>query len=265
MTSRTKKIRAVIADDEPLAREGLRACLAEEPDVEVVAVCSDGLEAIDAIVQEHPDLALLDVRMPGLDGFDVVDAVGAHAMPAVVFVTAYDEYAVRAFEESAVDYVLKPIVPERVARAVERVRHHLAMTGRSDDWREELESLLERLRPHRPRLRRFAVRRERDVLFVPVEDVAWIEGDRNYVKLHTTLGPGSPPHRIRATLSGLMERLGDDFIRVHRSSIVRVARIHRIEPLRQGDYVVVLDTGARVPTSRSYRAELRSLLEGIDG
>lgn len=255
----------MIADDEPLAREGLLACLAEEPDIEVVAVCSDGLEAVEAIIEQRPDLVLLDIRMPGLDGFDVVDAVGADEMPAVVFVTAHDEYAVRAFEESAVDYVLKPIVPERVARAVERARRHLGATDQMAVSRGELAALLERMKPHRPRLSRFAVRREKDIVFVSVEDVAWIEGDRNYVKLHTTSGPASIPHRLRATLSGLAERLGDGFIRVHRSSLVRVDRIDRIEPLGQGDYVVVLDTGARIPTSRSCRDEVRSLLDGVTG
>lgn len=256
-------MRALIADDEPLAREGLAHCLAAMADVEVVAVCSNGLEAVEAIVETRPSLALLDVRMPGLDGFDVVDAIGAADMPAVIFVTAHEEYAVRAFEECAVDYILKPITEDRVKRAVDRARLRLRESGAVPNaiGARDLEVLLERLRPHRPVLRRFAVRREDEIVFVPVEDVAWIESDRNYARLHTAAGA----HRIRATMSGLDERLGEAFVRIHRSILVRVDRIRSLEPLGQGDYVVVLDTGTRLSSSRSYRDAVRRLLDGITG
>lgn len=257
-------IRALIADDEPLAREGLARCLADVPDVEIVAVCSNGLEAVEAIVETRPALALLDVRMPGLDGFDVVDAIGTGKMPAVIFVTAHEEYAVRAFEECAVDYILKPITEERVIRAVDRARRRLReadVARASNPSGTDLEALLDRLRPHRPVLRRFAVRREDEVVFVPVQSVAWIESDRNYALLHTAAGT----HRIRATLSGLDDRLGEAFVRIHRSTMVRVDRIRSLEPLGQGDYVVVLDAGTRLTSSRSYRENVRRLLDGITG
>lgn len=254
-------IRAIIADDEPLAREGLVRCLEDEPDVEIVAVCADGLEAVEAIAERKPDLALLDIQMPGLDGFDVVDAIGSGRMPTVVFVTAHEEYAVRAFDESAVDYVLKPIVPERVGRAVARVRERIGDDGAAHGAQRRLAELLERLEPHRPVLRRIAVSTEKGTAFVPAEQVAWIESDRNYVRLHT----GETTHRIRATLSGLDTRLGRDFVRIHRSLLIRVDRIRALEPLGQGDYVVVLDTGTRLTSSRSYRDDVRALLDGIVG
>ncbi|MFW6088740.1 MAG: LytR/AlgR family response regulator transcription factor [Gemmatimonadota bacterium] len=254
-------MRVLVADDEPLAREGLERCLAEMPEVEIVATCVNGLEAIEAIVDRRPDLALLDIRMPGMGGFEVIDALGADEMPAVIFVTAYEEYAVRAFDESAVDYVLKPITAERVVRAVERARRRLRDGDDVGGRVRDLEALFERLSPHRTLLRRFAVRGEDEIVFVPAEDVAWIESDRNYVVLHTAGGT----HRLRATLSNLDERLGDAFVRIHRSRLVRTGRIRSLEPLGQGDYVVVLDTGARLTSSRSYRDNLRALLEGSAG
>lgn len=254
-------MRALIADDEPLAREGLERCLAETSGIEVVAVCTNGLEAVEAIIDKRPDLALLDIRMPGMDGFEVIDALGAAEMPAVIFVTAYEEYAVRAFDESAVDYVLKPITDERVERAVERARRRLGGSDGVSERMRELESLFERLKPHRPALTRFAVRTGHEIVFLPVEDIAWIESDRNYVVLHTIGGT----HRLRATLSKLDDRLGDAFVRIHRSRLVRVERIRTLEPLGQGDYVVVLDTGSRLTSSRSYRDNLRALLNGITG
>ena len=252
-------LRALIVDDEPLAREGLAGCLAGMPDIEIVAQCANGVEAADAILERRPDLVLLDVRMPGMDGFDVIDAIGAAKMPAVIFVTAHEEYAVRAFDEAAVDYVLKPITEERVVRAIERARRRLAESDPDAGPVRDLDALLARLGRRRPVLRRFAVRGERSTVFVPVQDVAWIESDGNYARLHTV----DDTHRLRATLSGLEERLGGAFVRVHRSLIVRVDRIRALEPLGQGDYVVILDTGTRLTSSRSYRENLRTLLDGI--
>lgn len=251
------KIRTLIADDEPLAREGLTRCLAGIDDIEIVSVCADGLEAVDAILDDRLDLALLDIRMPGMGGFDVIDAVGAARMPAVIFVTAHEEFAIRAFDECAVDYVLKPIVEERVMRAVDRARRRLAGSAADASLALRMERLLERVAPERPPLRRFAVREEERVVFVPVDDVTWLEADRNYVRLHTAAGV----HRIRATLAGLEERLGDDFVRLHRSSVARVDSIESLKPLGQGDYVAILDTGARLTTSRSYRENVRRLLD----
>jgi two-component system LytT family response regulator len=250
------KIRAFIADDEPLARERIRLMLAEHDDVEVVAECENGPAAVDAIEELRPDLAFLDVHMPGLDGFGVLDAVGAGTVPAVVFVTAHDRHAVRAFEAHALDYLLKPFDADRFAVAIDRVRAALGAQNERELERR-LEKLLEEMstRPRYPS--RLTVRTGTRISFVAVEEIDWIEAEANYARLHS----GGKTHLVRETMSGLEERLDPaHFVRIHRSTIVRIDRIREVEANAQGEYVVVLADGARLTSSRGYRRKLVELM-----
>jgi two-component system LytT family response regulator len=250
------KIRAVIVDDEPLARERVRLMLAEHPDVEVVAECENGLQAVEAIEELRPDLAFLDVHMPGLDGFGVLDAVGAGTVPAVVFVTAYDRHAVRAFDAHALDYLLKPFDAGRLAVALDRAR--TAVGAQSErDLERRLEKLLEEMstRPRFPS--RLTVRTGTRISFVAVEEIDWIEAEANYARLHS----GGRTHLVRETMSGLEERLDPaHFVRIHRSTIVRVDRIREVEANAQGEYVVILNDDTRLTSSRGYRRKLVELM-----
>jgi two-component system LytT family response regulator len=242
-------MRVVIVDDEPLGRLAVRQHLEGIPGAEIVAECPEGKSAIDAIVRESPDVVFLDVQMPGLTGFDVLEGIGAEAVPAVVFVTAFDRYAVRAFEAHAVDYLLKPIDPDRFREAYVR-----AATAADRDARERmagrLEALLERL-AERPReasapVERLVVRHEGRLVFVPVAGIEWVEAAGNYVKLHA----GPAVHVMRQTMERLAARLGDRFVRIRRSALVNVGTIRALEPHGKGSYVVFLKDGTQLISSR---------------
>jgi len=254
-------IRALIVDDEPFAREGIRLHLERHPDVEVIGEAGDGRRAAEAIRILDPDIVFLDVEMPEMDGFEVIDAVGVDAMPPVIFITAYDEFALRAFEAHALDYVLKPVEPDRFARALERARTLLrGSAGRALDRR--LAGLMQEVRQRKKYLERVVVQKEERLQILRMQDVDWLEAAGNYVKLHV----GPETYLIRATLTGFEERLDPEaFLRVHRSVIVRKDRIRELEPLLQGDYVLILSDGTRLTTGRSYRARLVEFLsEGTD-
>jgi two-component system LytT family response regulator len=245
-------LRVVVVDDEPLARERLRTLLAVEPGVELVAECGDGLEALAVLERERPDLVFLDVQMPGLDGFDVLGALDVRRLPAVVFVTAYDRYALRAFEVHALDYLLKPFDRQRFGRALERARRDL-VTARGG-----LADLVEELRRDRKRLQRIVVKTEERAFFVRPADVDWMEAAGNYVRLH--VGPAT--HLVRERMKNLEERLDPDtFLRIHRSRIVNLDRVRELLPWARGEHVVVLVTGARLTTSRRHSRRLQELLE----
>jgi two-component system, LytTR family, response regulator len=244
-------VRTLIVDDEPLARRGLRVRLARRPGVEVVGECASGRAAVEAIRALAPDLVLLDVQMPGLDGFAVVDAataaVGVDAMPVVVFVTAHDEHALRAFEAQALDYVLKPIAAARLDRALDRAERRVA------ERRERRERAAD---PEAP-LDRFLVTRGGRVVVVPVDVVDWIEADGDYVRLHV----GRDRHLLRETMGRLEARLDPRrFVRIHRSVICNVDRIAELHPHLNREYVVVLHDGTRLKLSRSYRDRLDTRL-----
>jgi two-component system LytT family response regulator len=261
-------IRTLLVDDEPLAREGMRLHLAAEPDMEVVGEAADGVQAVEAIRALGPDLVFLDVQMPEVDGLQVVERVGAAAMPAVVFVTAYHQHAVRAFELHAVDYLLKPVRGERLRGALARARLRLASRG-EQSIAARLEALLEDFRTLRARVergeaadegagpRRFAtwisVAGRNSTQLVRVEDVDWFEAEGNYVRLHV----GTTNHLIRSTLRGMADQLDPStFIRIHRSTIVNVNRIREIQPWFGGDYIALLHDGRQLRVSRSYRDQL---------
>ena len=245
-------IRAVLADDEPLARERLRTLLATEPDVELVAECGDGVETAEAIALHRPDVLFLDVQMPERDGLRMLDELPPGIAPLVVFVTAYPEYAVRAFDAAAADYLLKPFDRERFGRTMARVRERLRG---EPQLRAELATLLEQLRPqpsgHIP------VRAGQRTELVKIENIDWIESAGNYVTLHV----GAQEHLLRETLSELESRLSPrQFVRVHRTAIVNLDRIQSLVPTPHGDHRLILRDGRELTLSRTYRARLEQLL-----
>jgi two-component system, LytTR family, response regulator len=255
------KIRTLIVDDEPLAREGVRLHLEDHADFEVVGECGSGEEAVMRIETEHPDLVFLDVQMPGLDGFGVLENIGSNGdrMPAVVFVTAYDQFALRAFEAHALDYLLKPFEAERFGKALDRVRAQLR-TRTEAPVDERLRSLLASLGAKENYLERMVARTGGKILILRVDEVDWIEAAANYVRVHI----GQKHYLVRETMTNLETRLDPDrFLRIHRSIIVRKDRIKELEPLFQGDYSVVLHDGARLTSSRGYRDKIQSFLQGV--
>lgn len=249
-------IRALIVDDEPLARERLRGLLEAEPDVTVVGECADGEAAVDAIRAEPPDLVFLDVQMPNLDGFGVVEAVGPENMPATVFVTAYDRYALQAFEVHALDYLLKPFDHARFAVALGRARAQLQQ-DRAAGAADQLLALLDEVKtPARKGTERIAVKSAGGVSFLRAEEVDWVEAAGNYAKLHA----GRDVHLLRETLNALETRLDpEQFVRIHRSTIVNLDAIKELQPLFHGDYAVILRDGTELVLSRSYRQKLKGL------
>lgn len=251
-------IRTLIVDDEPLAREGLRLRLAAEPDVTVLGECGTGHEAVAAIRREAPDLLLLDVQMPGLDGFDVLARIGPERMPLVIFVTAYDEHALRAFEVHALDYLLKPIDENRLAEALERARRQFQQQH-LDHLNHRLRALLETMQPplpNKPPLDRLIVKSHGRVVFLPIEEVDWIEAAGDYVKLHA----GEKAHLLRETMTHLAEQLPAHFQRIHRSTIVNLHRVRELRSRDHGEYAVHLHDGTRLKLSRSYRDALQDAL-----
>jgi two-component system LytT family response regulator len=251
------KIRTLIVDDEPLAREGIRLHLDAQPDVEIVGEARDGEEAVEMITALRPDLVFLDVQMPGVDGFGVVEAVGVDAMPSVIFITAYDQFALRAFDAHAVDYLLKPFDAERLHTAVDSARN--AIRGkRRNEVEERLVALLGELRGKGQFLERIVVRSGGRILILRIEDVEWLEAASNYVRIHA----GGREYLLRETMTNLETKLDPaHFVRIHRSTIVRLDRIKELEPLFQGDYVLILEDGTRLTSSRGYRDRLQELLQ----
>jgi two-component system LytT family response regulator len=248
-------MRVLIIDDEPLARQRLRALLEAEPDLEVAGECADGRQAVEAIRAHQPDLIFLDVRMPELDGFGVLEALAEEPNPAVIFVTAYDQFALKAFEVNALDYLLKPFDRDRFHKALERAR---AQVGRDqgEEVREQLRALLEDVRGGRKYVDRLVIKSSARVFFLRVEEIDWVEAAGNYLKLHA----GSEAHLLRETMSGLEARLDPTkFLRIHRSTLVNIERIQELQPWFHGDYVVLLRNGTRLTLSRSYRQKLQDL------
>lgn len=243
-------LRALIVDDEAPARRKVRSHLSGTADVEIVSEAANGLEAVDAIQRLRPDLVFLDVQMPGMNGFEVIAAVGVDAMPAVVFVTAFDEYALDAFDVEAVDYLLKPIREDRFQRALKRA---VERVGAGDDERDRLARLLDRIRPVAPYLQRLVVRDGERLFFVPTDRIVRIAAGGNYVKIHTAEGA----HVIRETISRLEGRLNpEQFARIHRAEIVRIDCVKEIQPWFHGDHIVILKNGEERKLSRRYKAHL---------
>ena len=242
---------ALIVDDEPLARDGLRMLLREDAEVAQVFEARNGREAVDVIRNEQPSIVFLDVQMPEMDGFDVLKEVGVERIPAVVFVTAHDRYAIRAFEINAIDYLLKPVARDRFEQALNRARSRV--TANIEDNRRMV-SLLETLASPPKYLERIAVRTAGKTYFVDLQDVAWIQAAENYVQLHTP----SSKHLVHATVQTLQEMLDpQQFLRIHRSLIVNVHQVRELETATHGEFVFVLRCGARVQSSRTYHDAIK--------
>lgn len=252
------RIRTVIVDDEPLARRGIRAQLDAEADIEVISECRNGLEAVAVIEEQAPDLVFLDVQMPELDGFGVLEAVGVDRMPAVIFVTAYDQYALRAFDVHALDYLLKPVDTERFASTLRRARetierHNLA------DLNQRLQNFLNDVQAKQKFTERLVIKSGGRIFFLNVEEIDWIEAADNYVRLH--VGPDS--HLLRQTMNHLEMRLDPNhFLRVHRSRIINIRQIKELQPLFRGEYDITLRDGTRLESGRGYRDKLQKLFSG---
>ncbi len=244
------KLRVLIVDDEPLARERLRMLLASEPEAEVVGEGADGEAAVAAIRSLHPDLVMLDIQMPGLDGFGVLRALERAELPLVIFVTAFDQHAVKAFEAHALDYLLKPCKPARLRDALQRAREQLA-SKQSQNVSQRLLDLLEERSPKAAQhLTRIAVKNGERVTFVKAAHIDWIEASGNYVVLHV----GKESHIIRETIGALEEQLSPDtFLRLSRSAIVNLDRVKELQSVAPGEHVVILHDGKKLPMSRGLR------------
>lgn len=254
-------IRTLIADDEPLARQKLHRLLSADDRVELLGVACDGMEAVDMIRSLRPDVVFLDIQMPGIDGFEVIRQLEEEVVPAIVFVSAYDQYAIDAFRVHAVDYLLKPVDPVLVTEAVDRIAERLA-THVAARWSEQVRQLLDTLgtagaagrlpAPDRT-IDRIAVRSKGRIIFVRVSTVDWIEAADNYVRLHAA----GQSHIVRERISALEQRLDPQrFVRVHRSTIVNVDSIVELQPWTSGEMIILMKDGARLKLSRSYRDRL---------
>jgi two-component system LytT family response regulator len=251
-------IRILIVDDENLARQRLRSLLARRTDFEVVGECASGAEAVKAIRDDKPDVVLLDVQMPELDGFDVIAEIGAHNMPVVIFATAFDDYAIDAFEVGAVDYLLKPVDEERFNRTLDRASRRVRENG-DDTTSSQMSTLLRRIATLSSPGGRFAVKVHGKILFLDPSEIYWIQARDDIARVHLA----DSAYDVREPLSSLEARLpASSFLRVHRSVIVNTTHIRAAEPFDQGDQMLILRNGKRITTGRSYRKVVQEFLRG---
>ncbi|MFI5235618.1 MAG: LytR/AlgR family response regulator transcription factor [Gemmatimonadales bacterium] len=241
----------LLVDDEAPARRRLRRLLDQRSDVTIAGEAGDGLAAVKAIREHHPDLVLLDIEMPGLDGFGVIAEVGLDAMPEVVFITAYDAHALKAFEVHALDYLLKPVDPARLDAALDRAQKRVAAGRGASGLEERLAALAEALAPHEPWLTRILVHRDERAYLLPMDRVDLLRADRN----HAVLGTANGEYRVRTTFSDLLARLDPGkFLQINRSEAVRLDAVKELQPWFHGDYRVILHSGTALSWSRRYRA-----------
>ncbi len=251
-------LRTIIADDEALARKKLRVLLGAEFGVEVVAECQNGAQTLSAVLAHRPDLLLLDIQLPDLDGFQVLERIPSEQLPLVIFTTAYDQYAIRAFESQALDYLLKPFHQERLHRALERAKSEL-MRSHEENVKARLMDLLRDTKPGATPLSRLVIRTSGRVVFLETHEIDWIEAAANYVKLHV----GKDSFLLREGIGRLAARLEPErFVRIHRSFIVNTSRIRELQPCESGEYIAVLKDGKELSCSRGCRAQLQKLIEG---
>jgi two-component system, LytTR family, response regulator len=254
-------VRTVIADDEPLARRKLRILLDSEPEVKVVAECQNGGQTLSAIRDCCPDLLLLDIQMPDRDGFQVLSEISPEEMPVVIFTSAYDQYAIRAFEAHALDYLLKPFDQGRLHHAIERARLELQQS-KTHEMRHRIFELLSRVksdkRPITESEERLVIKTKGRIVFLNLDEIDWVEAAANYVRLNV----GKESYLFRETISRTSERLNPNhFIRIHRSVIVNVRKIKELIPVNSGEYIVVLKSGKELSCSRGYRANVQHIIE----
>jgi len=266
MTTARAGIRALIVDDEPAARDAIRSLLAGDADIHIVGECADGRTALRAIASTSPDLLFLDVQMPEMDGFTMLRQLEPERLPVVVFVTAFDQYALRAFDVHATDYLLKPFDDERFREAVSRAKQSVR-AGQLGRLSEELRALLDGVAspaaasrpaaPGGPYLKRLVIKSGGRVTLFNVRDIDWIEAEGDYVKIHV----GKAWHLLRETMKRLEAQFDPArFVRIHRSTIVNVERIKELQPYFRGEYVVILQDGKSLKLSRGYKEHLESVL-----
>jgi two-component system LytT family response regulator len=249
-------IRVLLVDDEPLAREMLREMLQNDQQVVIVGESCNGREALEAICAHAPDVLFLDVQMPELGGFEVLDSLGKGPIPHVIFVTAYDQYAVRAFEVHALDYLLKPFDQERFNVAWQRAKVQI-MRDRTSGMDQRIVSLLEELKAEKKYLERLVIKANGRIYFLEANEIDWIEAEGNYVSVHS----GKKSHLLRETISSLESQLDPKkFVRIHRSSIVRIDQIQELQPWFHGEYRIILHDGTQLTLSRNHRDKLQDAL-----
>lgn len=253
----TDLLRVLIVDDEPLARRHLRTILNSDPDVTIVGEAANGRDAIDLIAKLNPDIVLLDVQMPEVDGFSVVAQLDAEHIPVIVFVTAHDSYALKAFDVHAVDYVLKPVARDRLLQAVAHAKAQLT-SGDNTSRVGDISQLVEEMKGWRT-ADRLAIRVDGKHVILPTESIDWIEAVDDYVRIHL----GKTSHLVRGTLASFQSRLPAAFMRIHRSAIVNTTQIKEVFPNEQGDYRITLLDGTRLPSGRSYRSAVAQFLRSL--
>jgi len=250
------KIRALVADDELLARKFIRRMLKQDAEVEIVAECSNGAEAVAMIRKEKPDLVFLDVQMPEMNGFAVLDAVRLNHLPEIIFTTAYESYAIRAFELHALDYLLKPFDQVRFKAALKYAKERFH-SQQDDEKQIQIGTLLESIRAQREYLDRIIIRADGRITFLHTREIDWIEADDKYVHLHT----GKSAKMVRQTLTAIESQLDPKkFVRVHRSAMVNVDRVKELQPLFNGEHSLILESGTRLTLSRKYKDKLFEIL-----
>lgn len=253
MTGRV--IRAVIVDDEPLACRRIRRMLRADPEVEVTEVCHNGEQALKAIREHHPDLLFLDVQMPGMDGFSVLKALPAEETPHIIFVTAYERYAIQAFDVHALDYLLKPFDRERFEKAVARAKSHIHSSGKAA-LQEHLSALRQELASRPKYLERLAIKSSGRIFFLKSREIDWIEAQGKYVSIHA----GKDSHLVRESLGTLENELDPSrFVRIHRSTIVNIDSVGELQPWFHGDCRVLMRDGTQLMLSRNYRSRLEQV------
>lgn len=250
------RISVLIVDDEPLAREKIRRMMEDDPEMEIIGECSNGREAVAAVQSLLPDLLILDVEMPLFDGFAVLDALKSSHLPLVIFVTAFDHYAVDAFKVHALDYLLKPFDRERFAAAIEHAKTHLRQ-ARKDQLDQGLLDLLKQIDTGTKHLERLFIKTDGRVFFLSTADINWIEAEGNYVNIHTA----SKSYLLRESISGLEAQLDPkEFVRIHRSTIVKLSLIKELQSWSHGEYRVIMHDGTQLMLSRNYRDNLQHIL-----
>ncbi len=250
------KIRALIVDDELLARKFIRRMLKHEPDWELAGEASNGTEAVEMIRNQKPDIVFLDVQMPEMDGFAVLEKVGLGQLPEIVFTTAYESYAIRAFELHALDYLLKPFDQERFRDAIRHAKERL-QSRQQEDGRRQIGALLERINSKQPYLDRLIIKADGRITFLNTQEIDWIEADDKYVHLHTAKGA----RMVRQTLTAMESQLDPArFVRIHRSTMVNVERIKELQPLFNGEYSLHMEDKTKLTLSRTYKEKLFGLL-----
>jgi two-component system LytT family response regulator len=250
------KIRALIVDDELLARKFIRRMLKHDPEFEIAGESSNGKEAVQMIRAQQPDVVFLDVQMPEMDGFAVLEAVGLGELPDIVFTTAYESYAIRAFELHALDYLLKPFDQERFRDAIKYAKERLR-SRHQEDGRSQIGALLERINSRHAYLDRLIIRADGRITFLNTREIDWIEADDKYVHLHT----GKGARMVRQTLTAMEAQLDPTkFVRIHRSAMVNIERIKELQPLFNGEYSLLLDDKTKLTLSRKYKDKVFKLL-----